>query len=168
MPHSSKKYRLLLLALGTWLCQGCTQPNTPEVVSVLSHTNCEISNAGVQKIQYSDIAVIRGSIMLDSSIDESQQDAENLIFLVLSNGEQATTGYKLSLAGPAKFVKEQLEVPVIWQVPAPETMQAQVLTHPCLVIALEWQGKGTIRFIDQSGQVMGSYPGTDNTPLPDR
>ncbi|MBV1906621.1 MAG: protease complex subunit PrcB family protein [Pseudomonadales bacterium] len=100
--------------------------------------------------------------MLESTLNDQQQKAQNLIFLALSQGPQATSGYQLLLSSPTKVLGEDLLIPVHWQTPPENSMQAQVITHPCLIVALEWPGEGSIKFVDQLGQTLASY--TNTTP----
>ena len=94
--------------------------------------------------------------MLDYSGDEA------LRFLALSQGVQPTSGYALSLGKDARIVDNKLEIPVVWQTPLPDTLQAQMLTHPCLIVALDWpqerQNRMDINFIDQNGEIIATYP----------
>ena len=149
---------LLLIAL-----PACT--GAPEIVSVLAYQNCERLTAGVKSIDYSEIATIRGSVMLDYADDASTDQAQALKFLALSKGVQPTSGYALRLANGAQMVAGNLQIPVIWETPLPDSLQAQMLTHPCLIVALDWptekQNDTNIDFIDQNGEIIATYPQTE-------
>jgi len=149
--------KLILLLI---LLPACT--GAPEVMSVLTYQNCEQLSAGVKSIDYAEIAGIRGSVMLDYKNDEAPLRSEALKFLALSKGVQPTSGYTLSLGNNARIVDDKLEIPVIWQTPLPDTLQAQMLTHPCLIVALDWpqemQNKMNITFVDQNGELIATYP----------
>ncbi len=148
---------LILIALA-----GCT--GTPEVVSVLAYQNCERLTAGVKRIDYSEIATIRGSVMLDYKEARPSDQSQPLKFLALSKGVQPTSGYALKLADGARMVAGKLQIPVIWETPMPDSLQAQMLTHPCLIVALDWPVEKpddmNIDFIDQDGEIIATYPQT--------
>ena len=148
---------LILLLI---LLPGCT--GAPEVLSVLTYQNCERLTAGVKNISYADIAAIRGSVMLDYTNDANPESTETLRFLALSKGVQPTSGYELSLGNDARIVDNRLEIPVVWKTPLPDSLQAQMVTHPCLIVALDWsqdmQNRMDINFVDQNGEVIATYP----------
>lgn len=108
--------------------------------------------------------------MLDHADDMPLDQAQALKFLALSKGVQPTSGYALRLANGAKMVAGKLQIPVIWETPLPDSLQAQMLTHPCLIVALdlstEKQNDMNIDFVDQSGEIIATYPQAElNKPI---
>lgn len=71
---------------------------------------------------------------------------------IISMGLHPTAGYRLSLA-PARAHMEDgvVTIPVIWHKPAPGAITAQVITQPCLIVALEKHHYTGVRVIDQNG-----------------
>ena len=57
--------------------------------------------------------------------------------LVLSAGTRPTPGYTLRLADSRRLGPHSLRLDLVEQRPEPGRMQAQVLTHPCLALALD-------------------------------
>lgn len=100
--------------------------------------------------------------MLDYADYARSAQSQELKFLALSKGVQPTSGYALTLATGTKMVAGKLQIPVLWETPLPDSLQAQMLTHPCLIVALEWssekQNDMNIDFIDQNGEIIASYP----------
>lgn len=92
---------------------------------------------------------------LSSTIPASPKAAPRADFsgemvLLLSMGQQPSGGYSLSLATNQVEVKKgELQVRLLWQEPKPGSIQVQMITRPCLMIAMPGvQGKN-IRFVDQ-------------------
>ena len=57
--------------------------------------------------------------------------------LVIQMGQQPNGGYRLSLLKKqARISGHHLMISVRWQTPAPDTMQAQVITNPCLLLSI--------------------------------
>jgi len=57
--------------------------------------------------------------------------------LVIQMGQQPNGGYRLSLLKKQASINGQdLMISVRWQTPAPDTMQAQVITNPCLLLSI--------------------------------
>ncbi len=54
---------------------------------------------------------------------------------VISRGSQASAGYRFEFVA-AKQHGDQLKLAVTWHEPAPGSMQATVITNPCLVVDL--------------------------------
>jgi hypothetical protein len=71
---------------------------------------------------------------------------------VISMGLRPTAGYRLSLA-PARARLEHgvVTIPVVWHEPPPGAITAQVITQPCLIVALEKRQYAGVRIVDQSG-----------------
>jgi hypothetical protein len=69
---------------------------------------------------------------------------------LLSMGARPTAGYVLGLAKPAVHIENDAAgVRVLWTEPAPGMRAAQMLTSPCLVIAVPKGNYRRIRVLDQ-------------------
>ena len=82
-------------------------------------------------------------------------DFSNDGVLLIAMGPRPTSGYRLN-----KLAQQEprsgrigLQVPVAWQEPSADSAQAQVLTNPCLLLAIPNQDYKRIRVIDQNGAV---------------
>jgi hypothetical protein len=71
---------------------------------------------------------------------------------VISMGLRPTAGYRLSLAHTrARLDRGVVMIPVTWDEPAPGAITAQVITQPCLIVALEKRQYTGVRVVDQNG-----------------
>lgn len=71
---------------------------------------------------------------------------------VISMGTHPTAGYSLSLArSRAHLDRDVVTIPLAWHEPSRGTMLAQVVTQPCLVVALEKRRYAAVRVVDTSG-----------------
>jgi hypothetical protein len=71
---------------------------------------------------------------------------------VISMGLRPTAGHSLSLAQKrARLEHGVVTIPVVWHEPVPGAITAQVITQPCLIVALEKRRYAGVRVVDQSG-----------------
>jgi hypothetical protein len=71
---------------------------------------------------------------------------------IISMGLHPTAGYSLSLAhARARLDHGVATIPLTWHEPAPGAITAQVITQPCLIVALEKRQYTGVRVVDQSG-----------------
>lgn len=69
-------------------------------------------------------------------------------------GQRPTGGYGLSLPeAPAHLTDGVLTLRVRFEQPGPNAMVTQVVTSPCLLVAVDGRGFGRIRVVDEDGQV---------------
>lgn len=74
--------------------------------------------------------------------------------LLISMGRRPTAGYGLNVtAEAARLQGDTLQVTVVWQEPAADSVQAQMLTEPCLLLQLPAVPFQRIQVLDQAGQV---------------
>ena len=84
------------------------------------------------------------------SMPETDFNSQQLILLRM--GQQPTPGY--GLANPeARLDAGTLHITVDWQSPPPGLLQAQVITYPCLLIALPQETFEQIEVRDRDGQL---------------
>jgi hypothetical protein len=76
--------------------------------------------------------------------------------LMVTMGTRPSTGYRLNYLAPQHQVRLQgdsLRLGLAWQTPEPDSVQAQVMTQPCLVIKLPQRDFDRVRVVDQEGTV---------------
>lgn len=75
--------------------------------------------------------------------------------LLISMGSEPTTGYRLNFLHSdwARLHGSTLQVKLTWQSPDPGGQQAQVITHPCLLLQLPNTDFNKIQILDQDGTV---------------
>ncbi|MDF1551804.1 MAG: protease complex subunit PrcB family protein [Deferrisomatales bacterium] len=68
-------------------------------------------------------------------------------------GLRPTAGYALALANERAEVSDGMATLWIeWSEPHPEHLQAQMLTQPCLILAVPHGAYHTLRVLDQKGR----------------
>jgi hypothetical protein len=71
---------------------------------------------------------------------------------VISMGVYPTAGYRLSLARTrARLEHGVVTIPLTWHEPAGSAITAQVITQPCLIVAVERRQYTGVRVVDQNG-----------------
>lgn len=92
---------------------------------------------------------IRHSVLLPGDL-ASRLNSERVF--VISMGQHPTAGYSLSLAHRrARLEHGVVTIPLIWHEPAGGAITAQVITQPCLIVALERRQYTGVRVVDQNG-----------------
>lgn len=86
-------------------------------------------------------------------------DLERQRLLLLEMGQQRSGGYRLRLADPGVEVGDgTARLRVEWLMPEPGMMTAQVITSPCLLVALPRGGYRRVEVVDQAGRSRFSLP----------
>lgn len=81
-------------------------------------------------------------------------DFANEGVLLIAMGQHPTAGYGLVLEpNSVQLGDSTLKVTVAWQEPAPGYLQAQVITHPCLLLKLPAVPFRHIQVLDSDGHV---------------
>ncbi len=89
---------------------------------------------------------------IDVSFDREQ-------IMRINMGQQRTGGYSLTLIAEQAIVKDGWAIiPVQWNTPAKDRMLIQVLTSPCLFVAIPRADYEGIRVVDQDGSVRLQSP----------
>jgi PrcB C-terminal len=71
---------------------------------------------------------------------------------VVSMGLHPTAGYSVGLAqARARLERGVVMIPVVWHEPARGAITAQVITWPCLIVALEKRRYAGVKVVDQNG-----------------
>lgn len=156
---------------GVWLLSplvllsACAGDAGVQASTVLTYDQCTSLAPGVSRVSYGEVAKLRGSHLITMPPDEDGSsgaaisapapgDAEALL-LAISRGEQPTPGYGFTLEGA--YRREQTAVVTVrWETPEPDSMQAQMLTHPCLVVALPRADFARVEVVDTAGAEVGS------------
>lgn len=83
-------------------------------------------------------------------------DFERHGVLLITMGERPTAGYRLNfLPGTHRVVLRgrTLQVDLAWETPPPDSIQAQVMTYPCLLLQVPRRSFNRVEIIDQNGAV---------------
>jgi hypothetical protein len=158
MSAASIRNRIGTLAL---LCiallSGCNRGQELAATEVLNNTNCKGAEDGLHLVSYADVARLRGSTLLSMSTGNPAQGSAgdtSLLLFAVSAGRQPTPGYYFSLKD-ARLKNGAAELQLNWQTPNPDSVQAQVITYPCIVIGLEAGAFSDVRAVDQHGELLG-------------
>ena len=149
-----------LIAIVSSMLVGCGD-TVPDVITLMAHGDCKRLDAGVSEIQFEDLAGIRGSQLLQLDDDPSTTaptapTAEpDFRLIAISAGARPTPGYTLELS-EAQFDAGVLVLTIALNEPPVDTPLAQVISHPCLIIATSHQ-RVPIEVRNSEGQ-LGSLP----------
>ena len=81
-------------------------------------------------------------------------DFANEGVLLIAMGQRPTAGYGLGFEpGSVQLVDSTLRITVAWQEPAPGYLQAQVVTHPCVLLKLPIVPFRHIQVLDSDGRM---------------
>lgn len=134
--------------------QAACSANAPlSAREVLKHSQCQGIAAGVNVVDADDLGKIRGGL-LNGAEQAPPSPARGRLFAI-SRGPQPTPGYGFELAD-ASVRGHVATIRVEWLSPSADAVQAQVVTHPCLVVDVARGDLQTVRVVDQNGQEIGS------------
>ena len=128
----------LLLALTGCAAPGNTAPQqSPQVRQITQSPHCGLTGPGVAYVDSSEsleaFLGVRGQNMSTGVIQQVDLAQEQLIFVTL--GQKPTAGYSLGLADVSQE-QGTLKLKMDLKAPAPDMMVAQVITSPCVVLAV--------------------------------
>lgn len=123
-------------------------------MEVLNYGRCEGLAAGLSLVRYEDLGRIRGGTLVEQSEARSSDVDSTVVLVALSRGPQPTPGYGFTLLDATRSA-DRAELTVRWLEPPPDAVLAQVITKPCLVVALPRTGITRVTAIDQAGQRIG-------------
>jgi len=132
----------------------CARSTPIEAMEVLNYGMCEGLAAGMSLVSYEDLGRIRGGALVEPSETSSIDVGSSVALIALSRGPQPTPGYGFSLLDATRSAA-RVELTVRWITPPPDAVLAQVITEPCLVVALPRAGITHVRAVDQAGQPIG-------------
>jgi PrcB C-terminal len=157
-----------LLVLGLVLC-GChlsagSRSADPALEVRLLHrgTNCGGSAASPQATWIADrdhfqevYRRLKGAVIGGDAARIPAVDFSSEALILVEMGRKTTGGYFLELKSTkARVLDDSAQVELVWGVPAPSDMVTQVLTSPCILIALPRNGSySRVQILDQNGRV---------------
>jgi hypothetical protein len=153
--------RLTSTVLVTLLASCAAQ--APGGVSAPAHTvfadaRCGGQAAGIRRL--SDLAqwnelrrrVTRNYLVTPAQGPAVPDFAREAVF-VIDMGQRATLGYAIQLASNVATVRDtHIEFRVDWQEPAPDMLQAQMLTSPCIVVSVPAGAYAQATAVDERGR----------------
>ncbi len=137
-------------------CAGCAAGASLEASSVLSYDQCRGIDVGLTQVDFADVAGIRGGTLLNMTRPEpAPEGEEDLLLVAISRGPQPTPGYAITLDRALRR-DSTAQITVTWTTPESGAVLAEVMTHPCLVVALPRRGLSRVEAVDQSGSALGT------------
>lgn len=158
-------WSMLAVACATGCANGTPSTQPVTVKALYRSTQCGADHPEARAIYLPDAAPFKGAVEKlrhargGAAIKMPPVDFARNEALLVQMGQRPTAGYGLWPEQPvARLRGEVLEVVLDWQSPPPGAMVAQVLTSPCMLIAIPRTGYKTIRVLDAAGQVRASAP----------
>lgn len=131
---------VMLLLVTFSVTAGDRLPLQVEVESLTAGARCGDTQMGVRWLS-------RGDIYQRFADDDHY-------LLLVSMGQQSSAGYSLTLLSTtAQLIDGVVSLQVAWNSPQADMMVAQVVTEPCLVLALKRQAYEGIQVVDSHGQL---------------
>ena len=120
-----------------WLCavfilslSACNTDNSVFVSEVITRENCDQISEGVATVSFKDVARVRGTELLEIT------EVDTLSLFSVSPGEQASTGYSISLASPiARLEGDSVIVEFTLGQPTGDA-NTKIPTMPCTIVAV--------------------------------
>jgi hypothetical protein len=144
---------LVPLALIACTVAGCAGPAVLDVVEVLNYGHCRNLEPGLTRVDYDDLAGIRGGRLVGGDL-QTPVLPDDVLLVALSRGAQPTPGYGFGLTGVTRR-GAVATIRVNWMTPPADAILAQVITDPCLVVAFPGAGLRRVQAEDQHGAVIG-------------
>ncbi len=129
------------VVLLAWVMAGCASCSAPaiNVTEVLNHSLCNSLPDGISRVEFADLAKIRGTTLLDAAGESGAESvAEPLggvVLVAVSKGSQPTPGYGFELQS-VDGSNAEVRLQYRWLTPAPDAVMAQMLTSPCSVVQI--------------------------------
>lgn len=135
----------MMVMSGAVLSAACNDASGQvSVAPVYQSQQCGDSPAGLSRIESREaLAALAGAAGVrgldgDEAGSVPSVDFDERLVLLVSQGQRPTAGYGIALQGNAAPVNDAtVELPVRFSSPDDGAIVAQVLTSPCLVLALE-------------------------------
>ncbi len=132
-------FSMVMLLAAFSVTAGDRLPPQVEVESLVAGPRCGDVEMGVRWLSH-------GDIYQRFANDDHQ-------LLLISMGQQSSAGYSLTLLSTtAPLVDGVVSLQVAWSSPPADMMVAQVVTEPCLVLALKRQAYDGVQVVDSHGK----------------
>lgn len=122
---------------------------------MLKFEQCKDLAPGLTLVGYQGLARIRGGEFVAPTAGGAAGIDASVVLVAVSRGAQPTPGYGFALTAATR-TGTTAELRLHWSEPPDDAVLAQVITHPCLVVALPRAGLARVVAIDQAGEPIGS------------
>jgi hypothetical protein len=148
-----KDVRVVAVAL-LGVAAGCSSSHAVDVPVVMEHGNCQAAPKGIARVSLAEVAKLRGTHMIGLE-EPAQSTSASPPLIAISAGERPTAGYRLAVAGPGSIEQGVLILRITESTPPADSMQAQIVTNPCIVVELPAGDYARVRVLDQNGTTLG-------------
>lgn len=137
------------LIAATSLAAGCADAPHVDVMTVLTHGNCQTDKTGVQLIDYATLATYRGTHLIGmTQSSEAERNPAHLIAIVPA--QFPTPGYSVQLVEGSTLTDKLLTIKIKVDRPPADAMLAQMITHPCLVVGIADPAVARVRVMNDT------------------
>ena len=144
----------IALLVATILPIGCADADRIDVVPVLTNGNCQTTEIGVRLIDYATLAAFRATHLI--GMTESPEATKKPLHLIaIVPGEYPTPGYTVALQAAPELVDGAMTLKIKVEHPAKDSILAQMITHPCLVVGVADPAVGHVRVTDETAKLIG-------------
>ena len=132
---------------------GCADAHHVEVMTVLTHGNCQTNETGVHVIDYATLATFRGTHLI--GMTESADATSNPAHLIaIVPAQFPTAGYSVQLQDGPTLSDSLLTIAIKIDRPPADAILAQMITHPCLVVGIADPAVARVRVVN-GAEVLG-------------
>jgi len=156
-----KGLAVLLLCMSQWACNPGREPVVEsQTIRVLHSSSQCIAGAasGIRLIgNPAELAILWQDLhrMQLDSVPAPAMDFHDSYLVLINMGQQSTAGYVLEMDATAYVLRDHVAViPVLWKEPEPGSMQAQVITSPCLLLQVPKGRYTEIEVVDQQHRLL--------------
>lgn len=144
---------LSILILPVWFVAGCSPPVQPTVRVLAASTHCTASAEGLRLIATP--AGLVDAFARGTSLGAADYDREVVVLAAM--GQKSSAGYALSLSNSLAVLEDDVAVIELEQsAPGDGEVSAQVLTHPCIALAVSRGEYSSISAKLASGETLGT------------
>ena len=133
---------------------GCIPSRAADVSVVLEHGNCQQIERGARRVEFAEVARLRGAELLAMNTPTDAKVAD-LVLVAVSLGSRPTLGYRLHAVGDPRVEDRVLTISVGEEAPAKDAIVAQMVTEPCIVFGVSSDDLRSIHIEDAAGNTIG-------------
>lgn len=136
--------------------KGCSADREVPVAVIRGGAQCGGEAAGPSVRRLASAEELAAAFSAELGAAAPAADFEGAAVLLVASGQRPTAGHAVELLAPRAPVKDGVAVvQVALRAPAPGAVAAQVVTSPCLVVAVPRAGLAEVKVADGERAVLG-------------